>query len=168
MSRFAVSVQPSPTRRGGPRRKKHRCCCSSRSHTGSHTGSPDASQGSVCGAAPRRRLGLGSRRNGLACQHASGRDGCADGSTGGARRSTRTDTLSLRRRGALSRPPPEAVTNGAGTAVEFDRAYYVCPQCQKGQSPLDSELGVEGTHYFARRAAHDGGGGQRSQLRSGP
>lgn len=31
--------------------------------------------------------------------------------------------------------------------VEFDRAYYVCPQCRRGQSPRDRELDVEGTQY---------------------
>jgi hypothetical protein len=31
--------------------------------------------------------------------------------------------------------------------VEFDRAYYVCPQCHRGQSPPDRELDVEGTQY---------------------
>ena len=30
-------------------------------------------------------------------------------------------------------------------AVEFQRAYYVCPHCRRGQSPRDSELDVEGT-----------------------
>ena len=29
----------------------------------------------------------------------------------------------------------------------FERAYYVCPQCQQGQSPRDRELDVEGTEY---------------------
>jgi hypothetical protein len=31
--------------------------------------------------------------------------------------------------------------------VAFDRAYYVCPQCHRGQSPRDRELDVEGTQY---------------------
>jgi hypothetical protein len=31
--------------------------------------------------------------------------------------------------------------------VEFDRAYYVCPHCRRGQSPRDRELDVEGTQY---------------------
>jgi hypothetical protein len=31
--------------------------------------------------------------------------------------------------------------------VEFDRAYYVCPRCHRGQSPRDRELDVEGTRY---------------------
>ena len=30
-------------------------------------------------------------------------------------------------------------------AVEFQRAYYICPHCRRGQSPRDSELDVEGT-----------------------
>jgi hypothetical protein len=29
--------------------------------------------------------------------------------------------------------------------VELERPYYVCPQCQRGQSPRDRELDVEGT-----------------------
>lgn len=29
--------------------------------------------------------------------------------------------------------------------VQFKRAYYVCPQCRRGQSPRDRELDVEGT-----------------------
>lgn len=29
--------------------------------------------------------------------------------------------------------------------VEFERAYYVCPHCRRGQSPRDRELDVEGT-----------------------
>jgi hypothetical protein len=31
--------------------------------------------------------------------------------------------------------------------VEFERPYYVCPQCRQGQSPRDRELDVEGTDY---------------------
>ena len=31
--------------------------------------------------------------------------------------------------------------------VEFERAYYVCPHCQEGQSPRDLQLDVEGTHF---------------------
>lgn len=31
--------------------------------------------------------------------------------------------------------------------VEFDRAYYVCPHCRRGQSPRDRELDVESTQY---------------------
>ncbi len=31
--------------------------------------------------------------------------------------------------------------------VEFERAYYVCPHCQQGQSPRDRELDVDGTEY---------------------
>lgn len=31
--------------------------------------------------------------------------------------------------------------------VEFERAYYVCPQCRQGQSPRDCELDVEGTEF---------------------
>ncbi len=31
--------------------------------------------------------------------------------------------------------------------VEFDRAYYVCPHCLRGQSPRDRELDVDGTQY---------------------
>lgn len=31
--------------------------------------------------------------------------------------------------------------------VEFERAYYVCPHCQEGQSPRDRQLDVEGTHF---------------------
>ena len=31
--------------------------------------------------------------------------------------------------------------------VEFERAYYVCPHCHRGQSPRDGELDVEATHY---------------------
>ena len=31
--------------------------------------------------------------------------------------------------------------------VEFERAYYICPQCHNGQSPRDRELDVEDTHY---------------------
>ncbi len=31
--------------------------------------------------------------------------------------------------------------------VEFERPYYVCPQCHQGQSPRDGELDVEATHY---------------------
>jgi hypothetical protein len=31
--------------------------------------------------------------------------------------------------------------------VEFERAYYVCPQCHQGHSPRDRELDVEGTEY---------------------
>jgi Uncharacterised protein family (UPF0236) len=31
--------------------------------------------------------------------------------------------------------------------VEFERAYYICPQCQEGQSPRDRQLDVEGTHF---------------------
>ena len=30
-------------------------------------------------------------------------------------------------------------------AVEFQRAYYVCPHCRRGQCPRDSELDVAGT-----------------------
>jgi hypothetical protein len=29
--------------------------------------------------------------------------------------------------------------------VQFERSYYVCPQCQQGQIPRDRELDVEGT-----------------------
>jgi hypothetical protein len=29
--------------------------------------------------------------------------------------------------------------------VQWERAYYVCPHCQQGQSPRDRELDVEGT-----------------------
>jgi hypothetical protein len=29
--------------------------------------------------------------------------------------------------------------------IQWERAYYVCPQCQRGQSPRDRELDVEGT-----------------------
>ena len=29
--------------------------------------------------------------------------------------------------------------------IQFERAYYVCPHCQKGRSPRDRELDVEGT-----------------------
>jgi len=29
--------------------------------------------------------------------------------------------------------------------VQLERAYYVCPQCQRGQTPRDRELDVEGT-----------------------
>jgi len=32
-------------------------------------------------------------------------------------------------------------------AVEFERPYYLCPQCQQGHSPRDRELDVEGTEY---------------------
>ncbi len=32
--------------------------------------------------------------------------------------------------------------------VEFERAYYVCPRCQNGQSPRDRELDVEGARYW--------------------
>jgi hypothetical protein len=31
--------------------------------------------------------------------------------------------------------------------VEFERAYYVCPQCRQGHSPRDRELDVEGTEF---------------------
>ena len=31
--------------------------------------------------------------------------------------------------------------------VELNRAYYVCPDCGKGQSPRDRDLDVEGTQY---------------------
>ena len=31
--------------------------------------------------------------------------------------------------------------------VEFERAYYRCPHCHRGQSPRDRELDVEDTHY---------------------
>jgi hypothetical protein len=31
--------------------------------------------------------------------------------------------------------------------LQFDRAYYVCPDCHKGQSPRDRELDVEGIGY---------------------
>jgi len=31
--------------------------------------------------------------------------------------------------------------------VSIERAYYVCPHCHRGQSPLDRTLDVEGTEY---------------------
>jgi len=31
--------------------------------------------------------------------------------------------------------------------VEYQRAYYVCPHCHRGQSPRDRELDVEGIQY---------------------
>ena len=31
--------------------------------------------------------------------------------------------------------------------VDFQRAYYVCPECQHGHSPRDRELDVQGTHF---------------------
>lgn len=31
--------------------------------------------------------------------------------------------------------------------VSIERAYYVCPQCHQGQSPLDQQLDVGGTEY---------------------
>ena len=31
--------------------------------------------------------------------------------------------------------------------VRFERAYYVCPACRRGQSPRDRELDVEGTEF---------------------
>ena len=31
--------------------------------------------------------------------------------------------------------------------VEFQRGYFVCPQCRQGQSPRDRELDVEGTEF---------------------
>ena len=31
--------------------------------------------------------------------------------------------------------------------VEFQRGYFVCPQCRQGQSPRDHELDVEGTEF---------------------
>jgi hypothetical protein len=31
--------------------------------------------------------------------------------------------------------------------VEFQRGYFVCPQCHQGQSPRDRELDVEGTEF---------------------
>jgi hypothetical protein len=31
--------------------------------------------------------------------------------------------------------------------VEFQRGYYVCPSCSRGQSPRDRELDVEGTQF---------------------
>jgi hypothetical protein len=31
--------------------------------------------------------------------------------------------------------------------VEFERAYYVCPECHRGHSPRDRELDVQGTAY---------------------
>ena len=31
--------------------------------------------------------------------------------------------------------------------IRIERAYYVCPQCHRGQSPRDRELDVEGTEY---------------------
>jgi hypothetical protein len=32
-------------------------------------------------------------------------------------------------------------------SVSIERAYYVCPHCHRGQSPLDQTLDVEGTEY---------------------
>jgi hypothetical protein len=32
-------------------------------------------------------------------------------------------------------------------AIQFDRAYYVCPDCHQGHSPRDRELDVEGAAY---------------------
>jgi Uncharacterised protein family (UPF0236) len=31
--------------------------------------------------------------------------------------------------------------------VEFERAYYVCPECGRGRSPRDQEMDCEGSHY---------------------
>jgi hypothetical protein len=31
--------------------------------------------------------------------------------------------------------------------AEFERSYYVCPSCGRGQSPRDRELDVEGTEF---------------------
>ncbi len=31
--------------------------------------------------------------------------------------------------------------------IDFERAYYVCPQCHQGHSPRDRELDVEGTSF---------------------
>ena len=31
--------------------------------------------------------------------------------------------------------------------IEFARPYYVCPSCQKGQSPNDIELDIEGAGF---------------------
>jgi len=31
--------------------------------------------------------------------------------------------------------------------IEFERGYYVCPSCQRGQSPHDRQLDVEGTEF---------------------
>jgi hypothetical protein len=31
--------------------------------------------------------------------------------------------------------------------VEFERDYYLCPRCRRGQSPRDRELDVEGTQF---------------------
>lgn len=41
---------------------------------------------------------------------------------------------------------PKRVLTALGP-VEFERAYYLCPQCHNGQSPRDRELDVEGTQY---------------------
>jgi Uncharacterised protein family (UPF0236) len=39
---------------------------------------------------------------------------------------------------------PRRIVTALG-AVEFERAYYVCSRCRRGQSPRDRELGVEGS-----------------------
>ena len=39
---------------------------------------------------------------------------------------------------------PKQLLTAVG-AVEFQRAYYVCPHCRRGQCPRDSELDVAGT-----------------------
>ena len=41
-----------------------------------------------------------------------------------------------------TRPKPLITALGP---VRFERGYYVCPQCHRGQSPRDCELDVEGT-----------------------